>query len=66
MAAESNHPNPALRSLTSILDQLACPSCLSELKLEEMNLRCAGCGRVYPILQGIPVLIPEVKPENQG
>jgi hypothetical protein len=36
---------------------LACPACLGELRLEETRLVCAGCGRAYPIVDGIPVLI---------
>ncbi|MGO9775314.1 MAG: Trm112 family protein [Terracidiphilus sp.] len=41
----------------SVLDQLACPECLGELRLEETRLLCAACGRVYPIVDGIPILI---------
>ena len=51
-APSSSHP-----SLASIVDQLACPACFSSLVLEETDLVCAGCGRVYPIVDGIPVLI---------
>ena len=40
-----------------ILDQLACPACLGELRLDGDRLVCAGCGRSYPIVDGIPVLI---------
>jgi uncharacterized protein YbaR (Trm112 family) len=42
---------------TSILDQLACPACMGELRLDGERLICAGCGRRYPIVDGIPVLI---------
>ncbi|MGO9337736.1 MAG: Trm112 family protein [Terracidiphilus sp.] len=41
----------------SILDQLACPVCLGALRLDGERLVCAGCGRGYPIVDGIPVLI---------
>jgi len=41
----------------AILDQLACPACLGEHRLEETRLLCAACGRAYPIVDGIPVLI---------
>jgi hypothetical protein len=41
----------------SILDQLACPACLGELCLDGERLVCAGCGRGYPVVDGIPVLI---------
>jgi len=43
----------------SILDQLACPACLGELRLDGERLHCAGCGRIYPIVDGIPVLIAD-------
>lgn len=43
----------------SILDRLACPVCMGALRLEEPHLRCEGCGRTYPVADGIPVLIAE-------
>jgi len=53
-------------------EQLACPACEGELRLEELasqqvsesasqhggvleRLVCVRCGRVYPIVDGIPV-----------
>ena len=44
---------------SSILDQLACPACLDELRLDGERVVCTGCGRGYPIVDGIPVLIEE-------
>jgi uncharacterized protein YbaR (Trm112 family) len=41
----------------SVVNQLACPACLGGLRVEEDKLVCAGCGRAYPIVDGIPVLI---------
>ncbi|MGD0095830.1 MAG: Trm112 family protein [Terracidiphilus sp.] len=46
-------------AISSVLGQLVCPICLGELRLEETQLVCNGCGRAYPIVDGIPVLIPE-------
>ncbi len=43
----------------SIFKQLACPACIGALRLESRLLRCAGGGRSYPIVEGIPVLIAE-------
>jgi hypothetical protein len=43
----------------SILGQLACPACFAELQLEVDRLVCSGCGRSYPIVNGIPVLIAD-------
>ncbi len=41
----------------SVLGQLACPACLSALRLNEARLECTCCSRMYPIVDGIPVLI---------
>jgi uncharacterized protein YbaR (Trm112 family) len=42
---------------SSMMDQLACPACLGELRLEADKLVCAKCSRAYPIMDGIPALI---------
>jgi uncharacterized protein len=52
-------PSRNLSFDVSILDQLACPACLGALRSDETCLVCAGCGRSYPIVNGIPVLIAE-------
>ena len=39
------------------MSQLACPACLGGLSYVERKLVCSGCGRAYPIVDGIPVLI---------
>jgi hypothetical protein len=41
----------------SVAEQLACPACLGEFRLEPARLVCTACGRAYPIVDGIPVLI---------
>jgi uncharacterized protein YbaR (Trm112 family) len=41
----------------TVLDQLACPACLGALSLDEARLVCAACGRAFPVVDGIPVLI---------
>jgi hypothetical protein len=56
MAAASSQPN---QFDASVLDQLACPACLGGLVLDGERLVCAGCGRGYAIVDGIPVLIAE-------
>jgi uncharacterized protein YbaR (Trm112 family) len=43
----------------AILDQLACPACLGNLRLADGRLVCASCRRAYPIVDGIPALIVE-------
>ncbi|MGA2834533.1 MAG: Trm112 family protein [Terracidiphilus sp.] len=52
---DDSKPLPALDP--SVLAQLACPACLGALRLEEVRLVCADCGRVYQIVEGIPALI---------
>jgi uncharacterized protein YbaR (Trm112 family) len=46
--------------LKQILDVLVCPApeCRKPLTLaaDEASLQCTGCGRVYPVQDGIPVL----------
>jgi uncharacterized protein YbaR (Trm112 family) len=42
---------------TSILNQLACPVCMGELRLDQRQLVCGACGREYRIVDQIPVLI---------
>jgi uncharacterized protein YbaR (Trm112 family) len=43
----------------TVVNQLACPACIGALRLAEARLLCAACGRAYPIVDGIPVLIAE-------
>jgi len=43
----------------AVLDLLACPVCQGALSIREEQLVCAACGRGYPVVDGIPVLIAE-------
>ncbi len=43
----------------SVIGEIACPACHGDLRFENSGLICAACGRVYPIVDGIPVLIIE-------
>ncbi|HEU5350308.1 MAG TPA: Trm112 family protein [Terracidiphilus sp.] len=40
-------------------EALACPACRGALRRVEMQVECATCGRAYPVVDGIPVLIVE-------
>ena len=41
-----------------LLEKIACPVCLKPLVLRgNDNFKCNECGRVYPIRNGIPILI---------
>ena len=38
---------------------LACPVCQGELRMDVERVVCVQCGRGYPIVDGIPVLIAQ-------
>ncbi len=61
MPQESAPDSPISRAAQSLLlqalDLLACPACLEPLRAETATLACTGCGRVYPVLDGIPILL---------
>jgi uncharacterized protein len=41
-----------------LLAIIVCPACRGQLHLEgDVSVRCMACGRAYPIVDGIPVLI---------
>lgn len=44
-----------------LLSILACPECKTPLALDEERgvLKCGKCHRIYPIRDGIPVLLKE-------
>jgi uncharacterized protein YbaR (Trm112 family) len=39
------------------LKWLVCPVCHSALALDAEAVLCSGCGRRYPIVDGIPILL---------
>ena len=43
------------------LDLVVCPVCHAPLKLIQTpsapGIECTGCGRLYPIVDGLPVLL---------
>lgn len=47
-----------------LLEILACPVCKATVELKgEDALVCVECGREYPIIDGIPHMLP---PEEEG
>ena len=44
-----------------LLEILACPECKAEIELlpDEAGLKCQECQRIYPIRDGIPVMLVE-------
>ena len=51
-----------------LLEILACPKCHTKVELKEpVQLRCPSCKVLYPIVDGIPVmLIEEAKSEGES
>lgn len=47
--------------LKKLLEILVCPApdCRKKLALaaDEKSLQCTGCGRLYPVRDGIPILL---------
>ncbi len=48
-----------------LLDVLACPGCGGPLRTAEAALRCGGCGRSFPVSDGIPDLRGELDARAQ-
>jgi uncharacterized protein len=44
-----------------LLQILACPCCKGELILTEdgSSLHCKSCSKSYPIVEGVPILLPD-------
>ncbi len=44
-----------------LFDILACPICRANLRYtkDKKSLVCVKCGHKYPIMKGIPVLLPQ-------
>lgn len=47
-----------------LVQQLACPACRGGLSFSGTELTCAECGRGYPVVDGIPVLVADSKPAS--
>jgi len=45
-----------------LLEILVCPACRGELDYEpDVRLTCRGCGRSYPIRDGIPIMLVDAE-----
>lgn len=42
-----------------LLAILACPVCRAQVQEKEDKIICQGCGRRYPVREGIPVMLIE-------
>jgi uncharacterized protein YbaR (Trm112 family) len=45
--------------LVNDLRWVVCPVCRSALRVEGEGVACIGCGRRYPVMDGIAVLLAE-------
>lgn len=56
--------------LKQLLDIIVCPvpTCRKPLTLapDEKSLQCTGCKRIYPVQDGIPVLLEDKATMPQG
>ncbi len=44
-----------------LLALLACPACHGDVILKDNQIVCTQCRRAYPIVDGIPVLLVDLK-----
>jgi uncharacterized protein YbaR (Trm112 family) len=51
--------NANLNNLKQWAEDVVCPLCYAPLRFEEATVVCSGCARTYPVVDGIPVLIPQ-------
>jgi uncharacterized protein YbaR (Trm112 family) len=51
-----------------LLKILVCPACQEPVRSQDDGraLECAGCGRVYPVRDGIPVMLLEEAKTTPG
>lgn len=42
-----------------LLSILACPICKKSIKEQKSFLVCSACKKAYPVLEGVPNMIPE-------
>lgn len=42
-----------------LLKILVCPACKEEVKLENEKIVCIRCKRIYPIKDGIPIMLTD-------
>jgi uncharacterized protein YbaR (Trm112 family) len=50
-------PAASAQTVEQMLDLLACPACLGSFRIATAGLVCTACGRTYPVIDGIPILL---------
>ncbi|MGI9605169.1 MAG: methyltransferase domain-containing protein [Acidimicrobiales bacterium] len=43
----------------SVFDILACPTCRVPVSRDPDGLHCGNCGQKYPVLNGVPIMLPD-------
>jgi len=49
-----------------LLSILACPACKAQVSLENEKIICRGCGLIYPIKEGVPIMLIEEAKKNES
>ncbi|MDE3104180.1 MAG: hypothetical protein KGK08_03310 [Acidobacteriota bacterium] len=44
-------------SVSAPPEWVVCPACHGPLTAAGADVRCVGCGRIYPVVDGLPVLL---------
>ncbi|MGC2616429.1 MAG: Trm112 family protein [Terracidiphilus sp.] len=57
MTHESSGAN--LEKLKQWAEDVVCPVCFAPLRFGAATVVCSNCARTYPVVDGIPVLIPQ-------
>ena len=47
-----------------LMEILVCPACRGDVREEETEVVCTGCGLRYPIRDGIPIMLIEEAEES--
>jgi uncharacterized protein len=56
----------SMERIREILGLIVCPACHGHLALaEDGTVDCNACGRQYPVVDGIPVLLVEKATQKQ-
>ena len=45
---------------------LACPACKGKVFLDKETVACDNCGLIYPIKEGIPIMLIEEAKKNEN
>jgi hypothetical protein len=68
MAEESvttNEQSGTANPMNPWAEDVVCPVCFASLRFGETTVVCSGCGRTYPVVDGIAVLIAQ-RGDEQG